>query len=84
MDDIHCPKCGSSNVVPRMVNDRLRATDMRGLTFELALQLPVWSCGACKFCWQGQEAVAAVETAYQNALVKRSPLPAAARNEPHR
>ena len=73
MDDTHCPKCGSSDVVPRMVNDLLRATDPRGHTFEVALQLPVWSCRACKLCWQGQEAAATKEAAYQNALVKQPP-----------
>ena len=73
MHDIHCPKCGSSDVVPRTVNDQLRAADPRGQTFEVAVQLPVWSCRGCKLCWQGQEAVAAMEAAYQNALVQRSP-----------
>jgi hypothetical protein len=73
MHDIHCPKCGSSHVVPRTVNDQLRAADPRGQIFEVALQLPVWSCRGCKLCWQGQEAVAAMEAAYQNALMKRSP-----------
>jgi hypothetical protein len=73
MHDNHCPKCGSSDVVPRTVNDRLRAADPRGQTFEVALQVPVWSCRTCKLCWQGQEAVAAKEAAYQNALVKCSP-----------
>jgi hypothetical protein len=73
MRAIHCPKCGSSDVVPRTVNDRLRAADPRGQIFEVALQLPVWSCRGCKLCWQGQEAVAAMEAAYQNALMKRSP-----------
>jgi len=51
MHDIHCPKCGSSDVVPRMVNDQLRAADPRGQTFEVALQLQVWSCRVCKLCW---------------------------------
>jgi hypothetical protein len=73
MDDNRCPKCGSSNVVSRTVNDQLRAADPRGQTFEVALQLPVWSCRACKLCWQGQEAAAAMEAAYQNALVRRAP-----------
>ena len=73
MHDIHCPKCGSSDVVQRTVNDRLRAADPRGQTFEVALQLPVWSCRGCKLCWQGQEAAAAMEAAYQNALMKLSP-----------
>ena len=73
MRAIHCPKCGSSDVVPRTVNDQLRAADPRGQIFEVALQLPVWSCRSCKLCWQGQEAVAAMEAAYQNALMKRSP-----------
>ena len=72
MHDMHCPKCGSSEVVQRMVKDRLRAADPRGQTFEIAMQLPVWDCMACKLCWQGQEAVAAKEIAYQNALVQRS------------
>ena len=78
MRDNHCPQCGSSDVVPRTVNDRLRAADPRGQTFEVALQLPVWSCRACKLCWQAQEAVAAKEAAYQNALVQRSPSRTAA------
>ena len=73
MDDIHCPKCGSSYVVPRTVNDQLLAADPNGQTFEVALKLPVWSCRGCKLYWQGQEAVAAMEAAYQNALMKRSP-----------
>jgi hypothetical protein len=72
MDDNRCPKCGTSDVVSRTVNDQLRAADPRGQTFEVALQLPVWLCRACKLCWQGQEAVAAMEAAYQNALIKRS------------
>ena len=72
MHDNHCPKCGSSDVVSRTVNDRLRAADPRGQTFEVALQLPVWSCRACKLCWQGKEAAAAMEAAYQNALSRRS------------
>ena len=73
MDDNCCPKCGSSDVVSRTVNDQLRAADPRGQTFEVAVQLPVWSCRACKLCWQGQEAAAALEAAYQNALSKRAP-----------
>ena len=73
MHDIHCPKCGSSDVVPRIVNDQLRAADPRGQAFEVALRLPVWSCRGCKLCWQGQEAAVAMEAAYQNALMKRSP-----------
>jgi hypothetical protein len=78
MHDIHCPKCGSSDVVSRTVNDQLRAADPRGQTFEVAVQLPVWSCRGCRLCWQGQEAVAAMEAAYQNALIKRSPSRTAA------
>ena len=42
MDEKRCPKCGSSDVVPRTVNDQLRAADQRGQTIEVALQLPVW------------------------------------------
>jgi hypothetical protein len=67
----HCPKCGSSDVIPRTVNDRLRAADPHGETFEVALQLPVWSCRACRLCWQDQEALSAKEAAYQQALVRR-------------
>lgn len=78
MRDNHCPKCGSSNLVPRTVNDRLRAVDLRGQTFEVALCLQVWSCRACKLCWQGEEAEIAKEAAYQNALFKRTPTRTAA------
>jgi ribosomal protein L37AE/L43A len=67
-----CPKCGSTNVVARTVNDRLRAADPMGEPFEIALQLLVWSCRACKLCWQGDEAMVAKEAAYQYAILKRS------------
>jgi ribosomal protein L37AE/L43A len=73
MADTRCPKCDSSDVVPRTVNDRLRAADPRGQTFEVALQLQVWCCRSCRLCWRGQEAVAGVEAAYQNALNERKP-----------
>lgn len=69
----HCPKCGCSDIVLRTVNDRFRAVDSSGLTFEVALHVPVCRCGACNLCWQGQDALAAMEVAYQNALAKRSP-----------
>jgi hypothetical protein len=72
MHDSHCPKCGSSDVVARTVNDRLKAVDSHGQPFEIALHLPVWSCRACKLCWQGHEAQVAKEAAYQNALAKGS------------
>jgi len=78
MDDNHCPKCGSSDVLLRTVNDLLSAADSRGQTFEVALHLHVWRCTACKLCWQGPEAQVAKEAAYQNALAKRSPTPTAA------
>ena len=78
MHDSHCPTCGSSDVVVRIVNDRLRAADPRGQTFEVALKLPALSCKACKLCWQGQEAMAVKEAAYQYALVKRAPSRVAA------
>ena len=71
MHEDHCPRCGSSALVLRTVRDRLRAADPRGQTFEVALQLPVWSCEACRCCWQGREAVAAKEAAYQHALIAR-------------
>jgi len=73
MANNHCPTCGSRDVVQRTVNDRLRAADPRGHPFEVELQLPVWSCRICKLCWQGQEALAAKEAAYQYALVKHLP-----------
>ena len=78
MPDCQCPRCGSSDVVPRTVNDRLWAADPRGQTFEVALQLPLWSCRACRLCWEREEALAAKETAYQTALVERSASRAAA------
>ena len=78
MDDDHCPNCGSSDVVPRTVNDLLRAADSLGRSFEIALHLQVWRCRASKLCWQGREAQAAKEAAYQNALVQRLPTQSAA------
>jgi hypothetical protein len=72
MHENRCPKCGSSDIVLRTVNDRLRAADLRGNVFELPLQLPIWSCLACRLCWQGQEAEAVKEAAYQQALSNRS------------
>jgi len=68
MSGCHCPNCGSKKVVSRMVNDRLWAADPRGSAFEIPLRVLVWSCTACKLCWQGEEAVAAREVAYQKAL----------------
>jgi hypothetical protein len=74
----HCPNCGSSDVATRTVNDRLRAADPRGQAFELTLRLPVCKCIACKFCWQGEQALATIETAYRQALLKGSPRHASA------
>ena len=68
-----CPNCGSSEVAPRTVNDLFRAVDPHGKIFEVGLQMQVWRCGACKLCWQGQEALAAKEAAYQYALSRRLP-----------
>jgi hypothetical protein len=73
MHGTQCPKCGSSNLEQRTVNDRLWASDLRGEAFEVALQVPVWSCRACKLCWQGEEALSAKEAAYQSAIAQRSP-----------
>jgi hypothetical protein len=78
MDDSHCPACGSTDVVAQTVSDRLRAADPRGHIFEVPLRVPMWSCNACKLCWQGEEAEAAKETAYRNALVMRTPTRTAA------
>ena len=78
MHDGHCPRCGSTDVVAQTVSDRLRAADPHGHIFEVMLQVPMWSCSACKFCWQGEEAEAAKETAYRNALVTRTPTRTAA------
>jgi hypothetical protein len=72
MSGCHCPNCGSKDVVSRMVNDRLWAADPRGAPFEIPLRVLVWSCNGCRLCWQGEEAMAAREIAYQNALGKRS------------
>jgi hypothetical protein len=69
----HCPNCGSSDVATRKVNDHVRAADPRGQAFELTLLVPVCKCRACKFCWQGEEALAAIEAAYQHALLTGSP-----------
>lgn len=66
-----CPRCGSDSVAMRMVSDRIRAALPHGQTFEIALHLPMCRCSACKFSWQGQEASAAKEVAYQNALLHR-------------
>jgi hypothetical protein len=73
MSSEHCTNCGSSDVVTRTVNDRLRAADPRGQAFELTLLVPVCKCRACKFCWQGEKALATIEAAYQHALLKGSP-----------
>jgi len=72
MHDDCCPKCGSINVTSRTVSDRVAAVDRRGYIFEMNLQLPVRRCNACKFGWQGREALAAKEAAYQIAVKKRS------------
>ena len=73
MANKHCPNCGSGEVSLRKVNDLFRAVDPLGKVFEVGLQSPVWSCRACRLCWQGQEAIAAKEAAYQHALARRSP-----------
>jgi transposase len=75
-----CPKCGSRNVISRTVSDRVTAIDTRGYIFEMALRLPVWRCDTCKFGWQGREALAAKESAYQSALKNRLQAPVPARN----
>jgi ribosomal protein L37AE/L43A len=66
-----CPKCGGREVISRTVRDLVTAVDSHGYIFEMDLQLPVWRCNACKFGWQGREALAAKEAAYQFALKTR-------------
>jgi len=73
MPDSQCPRCTSRNVISRTVNDRLRAADPSGETFDVALRLPVWNCLTCRYCWEREEAFAVKETAYQNALAQRAP-----------
>jgi uncharacterized Zn finger protein len=73
MSKVHCPGCGSSEVVQRRVNERLRAADPVGRAFELALQIPIWRCNTCKLCWRGLEAKSAIEFAYQRALATTGP-----------
>ena len=68
------PKCGSTDVISRTVSDRVTAVDTYGYIFEMNLQLTVWRCNTCKFGWQGQEALAAKEAAYQFALENRLPM----------
>ena len=72
MSDTHCPKCGSSDVALREVKDLLWAIDPCGQAFEVRFQSPVWTCRACKLNWQGKEALAAQEAAYQCARIQRS------------
>jgi uncharacterized Zn finger protein len=72
MDQEECPRCGSSHVVQRVVNDRFKACDASGHVFEVTLQEPVWSCVACRMCWQGDESRAAKESAYRAALARRA------------
>jgi ribosomal protein L37AE/L43A len=67
-----CPRCGNSKTVQRIVNDRFRACDAAGRVFEVSLQAPIWSCPACRMGWEGQEALAAKESAYLAALTKRA------------
>jgi hypothetical protein len=71
MRNENCPRCGSSQTVQRIVNDRFRACDPAGRVFEVTLQEPVWSCLACHMCWEGQEAFVAKEYAYLATLTKR-------------
>ncbi len=52
----------------RIVNDQFHACDADGRVFEVRLQEPVWSCPACRMCWEGEEATAAKELAYLAAL----------------
>lgn len=66
-----CPRCGSGQIVQRIVNDRFRACDPAGRVFEVTLQEPVWSCPACHMCWEGEDALVAKENAYLATLTKR-------------
>ncbi len=66
-----CPRCGSSRVVQRMVNNRFRASDPAGQVFEVTLREPIWSCPVCRMGWEGEETFVAKESAYQAALMMR-------------
>jgi ribosomal protein L37AE/L43A len=72
MADASCPRCGNAQVVQRTVYDRFKAWDPAGEVFEVTLQEPVWSCPACRMCWEGPDTFAAKESAYRAALTQRS------------
>lgn len=71
METPTCPRCGSAEVVTRIVNDQFHACDADGRVFEVRLREPVWACPACRMCWEGEEASAAKELAYLAALQQR-------------
>ena len=72
MTEATCPRCGNVQVVQRTVHDRFKAWDPAGEVFEVTLQEPVWSCPACRMCWEGPDTFAAKENAYRAALTKRT------------
>ena len=44
-----------------------------GEVFEVSLREQIWSCRACGMGWEGEETLAAKESAYQAALEMREP-----------
>ena len=54
-----------------MVNSRFKASDPTGEVFEVTLREPIWSCPACRMGWEGEDTLAAKESAYQAALKMR-------------
>jgi len=68
------PECGSGDVVLRNVNDLFRAALPYDQSLEIRFQVPMWNCMTCKLGWQGDEALAAKESAYQHALVNLTPM----------
>jgi hypothetical protein len=66
-----CPRCGSHEVVERVVNDCFKACDSAGNVFEVTVREPVLRCCACRMCWEGDESLLAKENAYRAALARR-------------
>jgi len=72
MRDETCPRCGSEDVEERIVNDRFKACDSTGNVFEVDVREPVLRCRMCRMCWEGAASRLAKESAYREALARRS------------